>query len=290
MRRVRFSGKLLVAGTLLAVALAPQTSRASGAIELDRDVLYAEHGGVKLKADVYQPAGDGPYPGVLLVHGGAWRAGNKLLATALARRLAGAGYSVMAIDYRLAPEHKFPAQLEDCQAALAWMVANAGQYKIDVERIGGCGYSAGGHLVALMAASAAADDPQAGRLRAVVAGGAPCDFRVMPPRSDVLAYWLGGSRAQMPKAYETASPRVHVSADDPPMFFYHGQKDRLVPYIGAVAMVASLREAGVPAEFHLVPGAGHVEAYFDAAAVDKGIEFLDRHLKAPPGEQPAGDR
>ena len=134
---------------------------------------------------------------------------------------------------------QFPAQIYDCQAAVRWLRANAAKYKIDPDRIGGYGYSAGGHLVALLGAlddddfrepGLPADAPSA-RLQVVVAGGAPCDFRALPADSKRLAYWLGGTPAEKPDAYRDASPANYVTADDPPMFFFHGgaRRDRADP-------------------------------------------------------------
>ena len=132
-----------------------------------RGLSYAKRDGVELFADIYMPPGEGPNPGVLMVHGGAWAAGSKWNVLFHANQLAQHGYTVAAIDYRLAPKHKFPAQLEDCRAALDWMRANADKYRIDKSRIGAYGYSAGGHLVSLLAVTDRKKRPEgAGRLKA----------------------------------------------------------------------------------------------------------------------------
>jgi triacylglycerol lipase len=259
------------------------------------NVTYAENGGEPLKADVLVPHGKGPFPGVLVVHGGAWMTGNKSHMTAVAEALANHGYSVCSINYRLAPRYPFPAQIEDCKAAVRWMRSHAKQYKIDAKRIGGYGYSAGGHLVALLGttdreaglegAGAPADGPDT-RLQAVVAGGAPCDFRAFPENNMRLSYWLGGSRADKPEAYELASPSRYVTKDDPPIFFFHGEADTLVPLASPKAMHAQLTGAGVSATLFTVPKAGHIAAFRDTTATAAAIEFLDKHLK-PANAKPA---
>jgi triacylglycerol lipase len=207
---------------------------------------------------------------------------------AAAAALAANGYTAVAISYRLAPEHPFPAQIYDCQAAVRWVRANAKEFKVNPQRVGGFGYSAGGHLVALVGALAdnqlreegvPADAPSA-RLQAVLAGGAPCDFRPMPANSVGLSYWLGGSRNGKPDAYRDASPASFVTPDDPPMFFFHGERDELVPSNSPKAMVALLRERGVDAELHIVPAAGHLQAITDDEALRHVLAFADRHLKA----------
>ena len=122
------------------------------------DVAYADRGDKPLLADVYLPPGEGPFPGVLCIHGGAWRFGDKKRMKGIARQLANNGYTAVAIDYRLAPKHVFPAQLEDCRAALRWIRANANRYHVDPKRIAVFGYSAGGHLAALLGVT---DPPRA---------------------------------------------------------------------------------------------------------------------------------
>ncbi|MBX9792278.1 MAG: alpha/beta hydrolase [Pirellulales bacterium] len=259
------------------------------AIDPVREVVYSESTGVRLTADIYVPEGAGPFPGVLVVHGGAWRSGSPLQMGHISQRLARDGYVAVSIRYRLAPEFKFPAQIHDCKAAVRWMRSHAAQYKIDPERIGAWGYSAGAHLVALLAttdASAGLEGPNvpadapSTRVQAVVAGGAPCDFRPLPEDALAMAFLLGGSRREVPKVYEQASPAAFVSSDDPPMFLYHGSADHLVPLRNAERMVVLLKQSGVPCELKILPGAGHVQAMFNAEAARAAVTFLDEHLKA----------
>ncbi len=250
-----------------------------------RDVVYCQRASEPLKADLYVPKGAGPFPGVLVVHGGAWMAGDRYRMQSFCRELASAGMTAATIDYRLAPRHPFPAQLEDCQSAVSWLGENAGAYKVDPNRLGGLGYSAGGHLVALLATVGADADGKvnnsgesAPRLRCVVAGGAPCDFRQLPANSRGMAYWLGGTRREKPDAYRLASPAAFVSRDDPPILFFHGETDSLVPIDGARQMVEACQQAGVAARLYTVEGVGHVQAIFDRGARQESIRFLQEHL------------
>src|SRR5205085_2692369 len=210
--------------------LLPMFARAAEPVEVLRSQVYVTRDSGKLEADVYLPRGAGPFPGMLVVHGGAWRLGSRAQLAAIANEFAQHGYTAVAISYRLAPDDKFPAQIYDCQAAVRWMRAQAVEFKIDPARIGGFGYSAGGHLVALLGTlddktlrekDVPKDAPSA-RLQVVLAGGAPCDFRIMPAASERLSYWLGGSRAARPDAYRNASPAAFIRVDDPPVFFFHG--------------------------------------------------------------------
>lgn len=256
-------------------------------VDVLRNRVFVERDSGPLAADVYRPHGPGPYPGMLVVHGGAWRIGARADFAAIARVLAQHGYVAVAIDYRLAPQYKFPAQIYDCQAAVRWMREHAKELRIDPTRIGGFGYSAGGHLVALLGTlgdnelrepGLPANAPSA-RLQVVVAGGAPCDFRVMPRDSNQLAYWLGGTRAEHPDAYRDASPAKYITVDDPPMYFFSGENDWLVPIISPRRMVELLKDAGVTAEMHPVKDAGHVQAMFDRPVLEGGLAFIDKYLK-----------
>lgn len=297
MRHKRFAVVALFAA-LVSRADAGTGADPEGEFEVHREIVYAETGGEALKADVYVPQGEGPFPGVLVVHGGAWLAGHRTRMHRISELLARRRYVAMTIDYRLAPKHKFPAQIDDCRSAVSWMRTHGGGHKIDGTRIGGFGYSAGAHLVTLLAASqavvthadverdAAASGPAKSdetsvdcRLQAVVAGGTPCDFRHMDPDDRSLAFWLGGTRKQQADLYRLASPREFVSPKLPPMFFYHGEKDALVSLAGAKEMKAALDEAGVPADFYIVPEAGHIATFRDPLATEKACDFLDLHLR-----------
>ena len=284
---------------------APSPSPAQGAdesqqiakspVKLLREVEYIKRGDTSLFATIYVPPGDGPFPGVLMVHGGAWRGGSRWHMHRDAMQVALHDYTVVSISYRLAPKHPFPAQIEDCLAAVHWLRNEAKTYKIDATRVAGYGYSAGGHLVSLLGAmdppniddsGARPNDLPNGRLQAVVAGGAPCNFTWIPENSGALAYWLGGSRKSKPEAYRRASPITFVSRDDPPMFFFHGALDTLVPPDSPARMRDRLKEVDVAAELHVIKEAGHVQAFVGQKAVPAAIEFLDRVLKRDAANEP----
>jgi acetyl esterase/lipase len=269
---------------------------AAESIDILRNVAYVQRDTGKLKADFYLPKTTATGPGVLVVHGGAWIVGNKSHMDFIGRRLAEEGFVAMSIQYRLAPQAIFPAQIEDCQAAVRFLREHAQQYHVDPSRIAGYGYSAGGQLVALLGtlpdtaapAAEASPDTVSTRLQAVVAGGAPCDFRPLPVNSTQLAYWLGGTRADKPEAYECASPACYVSSDDPPMLLFHGEEDSLVPILSPQAMVAQLTAAGVKSRLYTVPKAGHIAAFRDQAAIEEAVKFLKAELLAAAGPTVTG--
>lgn len=259
----------------------------AGEIEMNFGQVYAETPSGPLKADVYAPKGPGPYPGVLVVHGGAWYIGTRTQLSAIAQLLAQHGFTAVAIEYRLAPKHKFPAQIEDCKAAVRWMRSEAERLKIDPARIGGFGYSAGAHLVCLLGATDPADglegeastDAPSARLQVVACGGAPCEFRMLGEDESLLKFWLGGTRRESPEQYRRASPAAFVTADDPPMFFFHGERDEIVPLDSPVHMCRVLDKAGVESDLYVVPETGHNRAVMDPTAIEKSVEFLADHLE-----------
>jgi triacylglycerol lipase len=261
----------------------PSEAAEPGGMTIERDLVYAKPDGVELKLDAYLPKEPGDRPAVLVVHGGAWRTGSKRQLAGYAQRLSENGYAAFAINYRLAPKYVFPAQIEDCRSALEWICRNADRLRIDAARLGAIGYSAGGHLVTLLATDNGGDaepDKPHPRLRAVVAGGAPCDFREIPPQARGLAFWLGDTRERRPDAYRAASPAAFVTPDDTPIFFFHGEVDQLVNVAGVRTMVEILKREKVETQLYVIPKAGHIEAVFDQEALHKALAFFDERLKS----------
>ena len=237
-----------------------------------------------LHADIYQPKGEGPFPAVLLVHGGGWARGEPADMKGIAEELAAAGFVVMNAAYRFAPTYPFPAQLHDLQQALRWLRAEAPRFDVDPERVAGFGYSAGAHLVALLglaAADEALDSAHGGsetRLQAVVAGGTPTDLRKFEG-GKLVPQFLGGNQQQVPDAYHLASPIVHVTPEAPPFYLYHGGSDMLVSVDHAEDFAAALDAAGVHVELYRMRLRGHITAFLgDGTAVGRAIAFLRAQL------------
>ncbi|MGQ0620276.1 MAG: alpha/beta hydrolase fold domain-containing protein [Panacagrimonas sp.] len=258
----------------------PQPIHSSYEIRRDLLVTPAEWPQALL-ADVYRPHGAGPFPSVLLIHGGAWKRGDRAQVSGLAERLAERGYLVVNTTYRFAPRFTWPAQLQDVQEAVRWMRGPGKEQGVDPERIGTFGYSAGAHLAALI--GGAADDPVLGdartKVRAVVAGGTPADLSKYEG-GRLIPNFMGGSREDRLPDYLAASPVSHVNAGDPPIFLYHGSLDDLVPPDHATDYKALLDRAGITNELFIIRGHGHFSAFFaDGEAVQAAIAFLDRHLR-----------
>ena len=260
----------------------PAPLRVDSSYQIRRDQVFTPPGWPKaLLADVYVPEGEGPFPAVLVIHGGGWESGDRAQVKGLAERIARRGYVVVNTTYRLAPGAIFPAQLQDVQQAVLWMRAQAATYQIDPTRIGAFGYSAGAHLAALLGGIGEAGplgQPGAA-IKAVVAGGTPTDLSKWPA-GKLVPQFIGGNRSQKPAEYRAASPVSYVNAGDPPVFLYHGGADALVPIDHAEDYQKLLAAADVPNELFVLRGRGHILAFLtDGPAVDAALTFLDRHLR-----------
>ena len=243
-----------------------------------QNIVYKKHGKQQLKLDAYIPKSKGPFPAVLVVHGGAWMSGSKSQLSGYAMMLVRRGIACFAINYRLAPKHKHPAQIEDCRDAVRWIKTQGKHYQVDSSRIGAIGYSAGGHLVALLAVTGMTPDEDpvgvGTQIQVALAGGAPCDLRHYPD----LGFWLGDQQSQIPEVYRSASPITYVTPEDAPIFFYHGAQDRLVPVKGALAMHQLLQKNQIDSSLHIIPRAGHIGAILAPKALESAFLFLQKHL------------
>ena len=258
-------------------------------LKVTHDVVYASHADGDLKADIYVPAGAGPFPAVITIHGGSWRTGWRWEMNSIARRLAARGMVVMNVSYRLVPAHHWPDQYDDVRQAVRWLRDNAAAYRVDSARIGAWGYSAGAQLALLLASprAEAADEGAAGatgdtsRVQAVVGGGSPTDLRAIAPNPLVTRY-LNGSYQALPDIYRAASPIVHVGPASAPTFLYHGQDDWIVDIAQSRTFAAALRAKGVPVELVELPR-GHLSAFFLEQDIDdRAADFLQRQLRAAP--------
>jgi triacylglycerol lipase len=279
MNRIRYLGVAVCALIgLKAQPVEAQPDPTEADVKISRNVVYGNEAEPAHRADVYQLKSVSPdvlNPGIILIHGGAWFAGDKTNDILHAKRLAKMGFVVMAINYRLVPKHPFPAQIDDCYLAQEWLNSHAKELAIDPDHIGVWGYSAGGHLAALLATNPKEGLP---RIKAAVVGAAPCDLTLVPEDSKVLSSFLGGSRGKYPQRYRDASPVTHVSSDDPPVFLFHGSKDWLVPPVMSQAMRDVLEEKGVPFEYVVVDKKAHLMTFIDHEATEKSFLFLKTHL------------
>lgn len=256
-----------------------------------RDVVFAEYPGFRpVSLDLHLPAGEGPHPVILQLHGGGWRVGTRSVFTPLVSeersfgRVVEAGFAVAAVDYRLSGEATYPAQVEDVTRALDWILANAEQYDLDPQRIVLWGGSAGGTLAALLAFARPHD------IHGVIDWYGVSDLFAMAAQDATAgsreALWLGAPAASIPEAAAAASPALNAVTGAPPFFLAHGADDTDVPPAQSEALAAALRAADVDVELHLEPGAGHFWRGLGEEATDalfeRAIGFARRVTNTPP--------
>jgi acetyl esterase/lipase len=264
-------------------------------LTIDQDIAYSKVGSRELKLDIARPAeGDGPFPAVLVIHGGAWRQGNKADVRPILPQFVEHGFVAISPEYRFCPQNAFPAQIHDVKAAVRWLKVNAKKYRINPDRIGAMGFSAGGHLAMMLGLTSPNDglegDVSVGapdsRVKAVVNYFGPTDLAAKDI-PDICKPWvkdfLGGSPQDRPDAAAKASPLTFVSNDDAPVLTFQGTKDSLVPYTQAIKLADAMSLAGVPGRVELILGADHGWAGAEMArTVNETFGFLDRYLKAEP--------
>lgn len=261
-------------------------------VVVENDQVYARVGGVDLKMDMAWPAeGKGPFPTVLVIHGGAWRAGDKASNRPLLAEFAARGYVAASPQYRFCPKEIYPAQIHDVKAAVRWLRTNAEKYKIDVDHVGAVGFSAGGHLSLMLGLTGPSDglegdapaDAPSSKVQAVVNFFGPTDLAAadLPEVTKPLVRdFLGGSAQEKAALCAQASPLTFVTKDDAPTLTYQGTKDPLVPHTQATKLADAMTAAGVPGRVELLIGAGHGWAGYDLEQTKAGtFAFFDRYLK-----------
>lgn len=248
---------------LLFILAVTALSTAQAAVQTD--IEYGTASGVSLRLDASVPDGPGPHPAVILVHGGGWSGGDKDggpkkgYMAPMHEPLSAAGFAWFSLNYRLAPAHRHPAQVEDVETAIRWVKAHATEYRLDPRRIALSGESAGGHLVAL--AAVRADDST--RVAAVVPFYGVFDIVTEAKRRNGVmpsfTKLFGRERLDDPmlQLMHDASPINAVKPGLPPFLLLHGDADQTVSYQQSVAMQARLRAAGVTCELITIKGGPH---------------------------------
>jgi acetyl esterase/lipase len=265
-------------------------------VELKRDVVYGKGGGRDLRLDLFLPkSGAGPFPAVVYIHGGGWVNGSKTAFQRHAAYMATRGFAGACIEYRLSGEAKYPAAVHDSKAAVRWVRANAKTLRINPEKIGCAGGSAGGHLVAMLGTTAGfkrlegdgGHPGQSSRVAAVAAFNPAVDFesfgKLGPGNAqNAVAKFLGVTYAENPRLWADAAPPTHAGKGSPPFLFLHGTADTTVPYQQSVDMMKRLQAAGTHAEIFTAEGAGHGffnRPPFYEPTLKRMEEFFSRFLK-----------
>jgi acetyl esterase len=249
---------------------------------LRKDIVYdARHG---LRLDAYVPPGRGPFPAVIVVHGGGWEAGDKVTyITPVLEPLARAGFAWFSIDYRLTPEVRHPEQLDDLRKAIRFVRDNARRFRVDPGRLALLGESASGQMVAQVATG----DRE---LAAVVSFYGVYDFVPMvtdaSPRSLLVRLFALDTLDDEARAtLQRYSPAYHVSKTMPPLLLIHGTDERL--WAQGQAMRDRLAAAGAAHELYAVEGAPHGMENWEgrpewAGYKQKLVDWLSARF-SPPG-------
>jgi acetyl esterase/lipase len=301
---------LAVAGVIFLSSSSAQGTRKSNTENIKRkwlDVAYATKSPAQ-KLDIYIPdEGEGPFPVILSIHGGAFKSGDKgdgqvtPMLEGLKR-----GYAVLSINYRLSGEAIWPAQINDVKAAVRWVRANATQYKLNPEKIGAWGGSAGGHLSAMAGTSGNVKEledlsqgnaDQSSMVQAVVDWFGPTDFlkmdehakesKVSNPQVHSIpdspeSQLIGKNLKDAPELVKAANPETYITKDDPPFFIQHGLVDPLVPYLQSGYFAEKLENVigKEQVTLELLPGSGHGGPAFSTPEnLNKVFTFLDKYLK-----------
>lgn len=259
-----------------------------------RDLAYVTNGHERQKLDLYLPKDAKNAPLVVMIHGGAFRVGSKEGENPVP--MLTEGYAVASINYRLSQHALWPAQIEDCKAAVRWLRANAAKYGIDANRIASYGQSAGGHLASMLGVMSDVRQFDVGenlkyssKVIAVADFFGPTDFLQMDAHrlpngmvhdtADSPESQLVGGAIQANKdKVARANPITYVSKGDPPFLIVHGDQDPLVPHHQSELLDAALKKAGVPVSFYTVPGGGH-GGFKDPRVPEMLRDFLAKHLK-----------
>lgn len=269
-------------------------------VEVIRNIVYHEAGGVRLRLDVYRPrVRPGPCPVVLHVHGGAWMVGSKDdQGRPLAYRLAAHGWIVVSANYRLSPRFTWPAHIVDVKAAIRWVREHGPEYGIDPDFLAITGGSAGGHLSALAALTPGDPEYQPGFEGADTSVQACVPFYGVYDFTDRRGIWkrsllrrmleryiVKKRRSEEREVFDRASPMSRVHPGAPPFFVIHGTRDTLVPVAEARTFVELLREATrgagggrSPVLYAELPGAQHAFEVFPSARTGHALAGVERFL------------
>ncbi len=292
----------LLSFLVLAAFVKKQAQAPPPNIALETNLVFGTGGQQPLHLDLARPKqGSGPFPALVLVHGGGWIGGDKESLRPFLYSLAQQGIVCISIEYRFAPKYRFPAQVEDVKCAVRWLRANADKYHIDPRRIGALGGSAGAHLVALLGTTngekrwegTGGNPEQSSAICAMICMSGPYDlariYRDTFQQKEeegrglrsALEGFLGGTPSQEAAQYRAASPISYVSKKTVPTLLTHGTADTLVSITQSEEFAAKLKEKGADVDFLRLEGAGHADfGKNPQEAVTHIMAFVQKHLLA----------
>lgn len=287
---------------LPATAAEPQeTKKEAPRMDVVRDLEFARVGDHGLRLDLYRPAGEGPYPVVLWVHGGAWRNGSKDNPPIQRIVHEGKGFALASVEYRLSPQAAFPAQIHDLKAAVRFLRGEAKKLRLDPDRFAAAGGSAGAHLAVLLGVSGGVAELEgdvgnhlkaSSKVQAILDWYGPTNLATilgqstphgLSVRKPALQLLLGGQPEEKAELARLASPTVHVAADAPPLWMAHGDQDPQVPVNQSLELQGAYERVGRPVKLEIVHGGAHGgAAFYEPARVQRAAAFLSEAFAAKP--------
>jgi acetyl esterase/lipase len=300
-----------VASTAQANRVLPQRGSPAGSNTFSsvapsyKDLVYATTSAAQ-KLDLYIPKSGGPFPLVIMIHGGGFMFGDKSDGAGLAGvdQLLGAGYAVASINYRLSGEALYPAQIQDAKASVRFLRANALQYNLNPKKVGVWGASAGGNLAALLGTTCGIAELEGAQLgnadqtscvQAVVDWFGPIDFLKMDEQfagsgcpqdhnesSSPESKLVGAAIQSVPEIVKTTNPMNYVDKNDPPFLIQHGSADCNIPPVQGKNFADQLAQAigSEKVTYTLIDGAAHGGSQFETATnLNTVVAFLDKYLK-----------
>lgn len=271
-RRLFTTITLIVAFAVQGLLAAPPAS----AFTVYSDLSYGPAPGVDNLLDVYVPDGPGPFPTVIVVHGGGWIDGDKLDWDSEAMDLADAGFVAVTPNFRTATENLYPAALQDLQLAVTWLRSNATTYSIDGAHIGALGGSSGAHLAALLAMKGKGSHANGSRIAAAASWSGRMDFTLELTHN--IERFLGCPYTSCPRTWKDASPYFNVDVTDPALYIANSTNE-VIPVQQATNMADKLQRKGVPYLLRLIEGTQHSRGYEDEVWAET-VAFLHTYLDA----------
>jgi acetyl esterase/lipase len=269
-----------------------------------KDIPYSTQSDAQ-KLDIYLPSNlPSPYPVIVWLHPGAYTGGDKSIVEPVVDYMLNGGYAVVSVNYRLASETIFPAQLFDAKAAVRWIKANASEHRFNPAAIAAWGVSAGSTFAALLGTTAGVKEledlsmgnpGESGNVNAVVDIIGPVDFLNFEPQLVRLGYkksldtpdagismLIGGPPAKFPERCRAMNPVTYLTENCPPFYLQHGTADHVVPYLQSVeladALIATIGQEKVV--LNLLENVDHFDREHNVPEnIRKAIGFLDRFLK-----------
>jgi acetyl esterase/lipase len=239
----------------------------------ENNIVYAKIGERELHLDLFYPKNSGgkDLPGIVLIHGGGWRSGDREMVIPMAQKLAANGYITAAVEYRLSTEALYPAAVHDIKASIRWMRANASKYKINSNEIAIYGCSAGGHLAALVGTTNGfeklegdeGNNGYSSNIEAIVDVDGVVDFfgkgseevYKKSGKPSAAHLWFGASAKENPEVWKEAGPINHTNKNTPPILFINSGQPRF--HAGRDAMISKMKTYKIYTEVHTLEGTIH---------------------------------